>query len=116
MILPGGDGKILSLGSDPLAWTHNATSRLGDPGQILHLKSQFPRLGSVDSKAHAEGIQEKWCRVAAAMAPRCLGLVLGCCGRLVWAQLVLLAQHLIPPALQYLDDPSCCIFNFTSWV
>lgn len=55
MILSGGDGKILSLGSDPLAWTHNATSRLGDPGQILHLKSQFPHLGSMDPKAHAGG-------------------------------------------------------------
>ena len=87
------------------------------PGFSLVTHHALPVLkGSVDSKAHAEGIQEKWCRVAAAMAPRCLGLMLGCCGRLVWAQLVLLAQHLIPPALRYLDDPSCCIFNFTSWV
>ena len=67
MILPGGDGKILSLGSDPLAWTHNATSRLGDPGQIVHLKSQFPHLGSMHPKAHAGGIQQwphgawAWC-------------------------------------------------------
>lgn len=115
MILPGGDGKILSLGSDPLVWTHNATSRLGDPGQILHLKSQFPHLGSTDPKAHAGGIQQ-WCGMAAAVVPRCLGLVLGRCGRLVWAQLVLLSQHLIPPALWYLDDPSFGIFNFTLWV
>ena len=34
MILPGGDRKILSLGSDPLAWTHSGMSRLGDPGQV----------------------------------------------------------------------------------
>lgn len=116
MILPGGDRKILSLGSDPLAWTHSGMSRLGDPGQVLYLKSQFPHLGSLDSKAHTRGIQEQWCRVEAVMAPRCLGLVLRCCGQLVWAQLVLLAQHLIPPALRYSNDPSFCIFNFTSWV
>lgn len=67
MVLAGGDSKILSLGSDPLAWTHNAMSRLGDPGQILHLESQSPHLGNMDPKAHAAGIQQwphgawAWC-------------------------------------------------------
>lgn len=41
--LPRRSWEMLSLGSDPLAWTHDSTSPPGDSGQIFHL-NLFPHL------------------------------------------------------------------------
>lgn len=83
MSFPGGGGKNLSLGSDPLSWTPNATTKLATLGRAYPLNLSIP-ICDVCIRPMLRGIQENLCRVAGPGPLACQDSLeaMGCCRKL----------------------------------